>query len=258
MYIFDLIITDSKNYVYDIMIKSEKMPSCKIHYAPYTKKLSIISENELAGFLHKNIGQLKKILNSKKKETFYKGFQLKIAIRDGKDVDAYNDKNNILVLDKRGSTYKSYVIKESKKDLIRIYTDACCLPGKKRSGYSIIIKYKEDEYQQYSFKSIIKNNCLLELKAAITGLALLQNQKAIRIVTDSQYVRKGLTEWILNWKLNNWLTSSGEKAKNIRMWKLFDSITEGRYIEFEWVKGHSGQFENTLCDLYAKDAAMDV
>jgi ribonuclease HI len=74
-------------------------------------------------------------------------------------------------------------------------------------------------------------------------------------VTDSQYVRKGLTEWIINWKLNNWTTANGEKVKNIEYWKRFDRLTDDRYIEFKYVKSHSGHFENTMADLYARDMA---
>ena len=93
--------------------------------------------------------------------------------------------------------------------------------------------------------------------AVIKGLENTKEQNKIRIITDSRYIIKGLTQWIFNWKLNNWHTVQGEKAKNIEYWKQFDKLSEGKYIEFEWVKAHSNQFENSLCDFYAKQAAKN-
>jgi ribonuclease HI len=86
-------------------------------------------------------------------------------------------------------------------------------------------------------------------------LELLKDEVEIRLITDSQYVRKGLTEWIINWKLNNWKTANGESVKNIKHWKKFDNLSNNKYIEFQYVKAHSQQFENTMADLYARDAA---
>ena len=99
----------------------------------------------------------------------------------------------------------------------------------------------------------IQNSSLIELIAVIEGLKELADHKKVRIVTDSRYVIKGLTEWLYNWKLNDWYTAQGEKVKNITFWKEYFMLTQGKYIEFEWVKAHSSHFENTICDSYAKE-----
>jgi len=92
----------------------------------------------------------------------------------------------------------------------------------------------------------------------IEGLKKTQHIENLRIISDSRYVIKGLTEWVFNWKLNDWHTAQGEKVKNIEYWQEFDKLTENKYIEFEWVKGHSSQYENSICDFYAKMLAKRI
>jgi len=77
-------------------------------------------------------------------------------------------------------------------------------------------------------------NRIIELEAAIKGLEILKDVVQIRIISDSQYVRKGLTEWGPIWELNDWHTVNGDKAKNIGYWKYFNILSIGKYIEFEW------------------------
>lgn len=100
------------------------------------------------------------------------------------------------------------------------------------------------------------SSSLIELQAAILGLEKMQHHTHLRIRTDSRYVIKGLTEWVINWKLNNWRTAQGRPVKNIAFWKRFDELAQGKYIEFKWVKGHSEQLENSRCDFYARSAAL--
>jgi len=100
------------------------------------------------------------------------------------------------------------------------------------------------------------SSTLTELHAAIRGLEILSSYEKIRIVTDSQYVRKGLTEWIWNWKLNDWHTANGTRVKNIEAWEKIERLTDGKYIEIEWVKSHRNHLQNILCDKLAKSAAL--
>ena len=70
-------------------------------------------------------------------------------------------------------------------------------------------------------------------------------------------MRMGLMEWLVYWTLNDWMTVNGEKTKNKELWQVFNHFSLGNYIEFQWVKSHNNHFENTLCDLYAKDASLN-
>ncbi len=256
MHIFDMEITDENNGFYTLLVHSNGL-STTVEFSPESKTLRFLKENKLSEFLIKNEYQFRKVLHIKKKKTWYKGFILKFVLRDEKDVAAFNDINKIVVVDKRNGKSESYVIDSGKENLTELYIDGSYMEKTGKGGYAVIIKSPEGLYDLKTFVTGIKSSSLIELLAAIKGLELLPDEKEIRIVTDSQYVRKGLTEWILNWKLNDWTTASGEKVKNIEYWKKFDELTKGRYIEFKYVKAHSQQFENTMADLYAKDMARE-
>lgn len=234
---------------------SNHSQSTTISFDYQIKELIFLKNNILTDFLLAHEFQFRKLLHVKRPETFYKGFELNFSIREGKDVEAYNDLSQIIVLDKRSDQDKIYVVKESNKKIHELYIDGSYLSEKNKGGFAVIIKYPDKTYTLKTFESFESSSCLIELEAAIKGLELLKDIQEVRIITDSQYVRKGLTEWIINWKLNNWKTANGEKVKNIQHWKRFDDLSQSKYLEFKYVKAHSRQFENTMADLYARDAA---
>ena len=255
MMVFDMEITGEENgfYYHRITFKNR---NTLILFSPQTKELLFPESDTITKILTENEKQFRKILNNKKLNTFYKGFKLRFSLTDKKNVDEFSDKTKIIVLDKRPGRDESYVIEKGLEGIHEIYTDGCFLEQVERGGYAVLIKNPESEYDLHTFSSTSKSNCLIELLAAIKGLEILSETDKIRIITDSQYVRKGLTEWTPNWKLNNWLTANGEKAKNIEYWKKFDELSQGKYLEFFWVKSHSDHFENSICDLYAREMAL--
>lgn len=216
-------------------------------FNPDTKELSFESKNQLTSFLKANEYQFRKLLHNKRKETFHAGFKLAFSIIDGKDIAAFNDKQNILVAEQG----KVYALNEAKKrQLVEIFTDGSYSEKHAVGAYSFLVKNLDGSYTERSFTSESKNSSLLELEAVIAALTWYPGD--VRIVTDSQYVRKGITEWIIHWKLNNWTTANGTKAKHIGKWKRLDELCCQRYVEFQWVKAHNNHFENEYCDLQAK------
>lgn len=254
MLILEMYITEKINGFYHIEIIYNGI-TAKILFDPEAKALEIIKENEVSELLIKNEYQLRKILHNKRKDTYYIGFRLTFVLREGKDVAAYNDRSKIVVLDQRNGKYDNYVTDLMDKPIHKLYTDASFTDKNNRGGFAILHEDLKGSYRLYTETSEEKSSNLLELLAAIKGLELLSDMDEIHLITDSQYVRKGLTEWILNWELNDWLTANGEKVKNIEHWKRFNDLTKGKYIEFEWVKAHSNHFENTIVDLYARQVA---
>lgn len=252
-------IVSVTNYYYTIKI-SDCENIIEIGFDTEEKRLDIeeVAGNYVYNLLKRNLYQFKKLLHNKRPNTYYPGFVLEFSIWDGKDTTAFNDRSNIIVVDKRCGNDLIYVIEKGKEDICSLYIDGSFNDKKKKGAYCIIIKHKDGGIEHISSKSGVQGSSQIELVGAIEGLRIVENESEIRIVTDAQYVRKGLTEWIVNWKLNDWHTANGTKVKNIELWKEFDSLTDNRYIEFEWVKGHSDQFENTLCDLYAKDKMREV
>ncbi len=254
MLVYNMEIVDGENEIYKIRIE-DLCTYAYIEFNLQTRELKYLSQNGIIDVLKENEYQLRKILHNKRKNTFYKGFKLKFALRDKKDVAAFNDRSKIVVLDKRNDRNDSYVVEHGEDKIYKVYTDGCFLEEKGKGGYTVLIKDLEGRYDIHTLRTKEKSSSLIELQAAIKAMDILTNIEKVRIITDSQYVRKGLTEWILNWRLNNWCTINGNKVKNIEYWKQFDELTNGKYIEFEWVKAHSEHFENTICDLYAREIA---
>lgn len=250
LFVMEIISEIDNNY--KIKIDNEAEHS-HVQFNPSTKELIFLDNNSLTNYLKTNEYQLRKMLHNKRPNTYFVGFKLKFAFRDKKDVAAFNDRSKIVVLDKRNEISDSYVVDNGIEKIYKIYTDASFLEKKNIGAYALIIEDLNGNYKIYSEKAYESGSSQTELYAAMKGLEILKDIEKIRIVTDSQYVRKGLTEWILYWKLNGWKTVNGETVKNIENWLKFDKLTQGKYIEFQWVKGHSNHFENTLCDMYAKD-----
>jgi ribonuclease HI len=256
MLLFKMEIIDAINNNYKIKISND-MEDTFIEFNPYKKELNFIHNSNLTDCLKANEYQLRKMLHNKRVDTYYVGFNAKLILRYHKDVAAFNDRSKIVVLDKRNNNNDSYVIDEDKGEekIYKIFSDACYFENKKYGGFAFIIEDLEGNYKLYTEKVQETGSSQAELIAVIKAIQLLKNIEKIRIVTDSQYVRKGLTEWIPCWKLNDFKTINGESVKNIENWLLFDTVCNGKYIEFQWVKGHSNHFENSLCDMYARDAA---
>ncbi len=252
---FVLEVIDKKNREYMIRISNESEFAI-ITFNYKTKDIFFKNDNSIVKFLEENKYQLSKILRNKRENTFNIGFKLNIVIRDKKDIEGYNDDDKIAVLDKLNGNYKSYVIDKGMKNIYEVYTDGSYLEKIESGGFSYIIKDPLGVYELHQEKTIEKSSCLIELLAAIAAVKRLKDEKYIRIITDSQYVKKGLTEWVMIWKLNDWKTANGKDVKNKKYWIIFDELCNDKYVEFKWIKAHSQQFENTLCDLYAKEIAL--
>ena len=94
----------------------------------------------------------------------------------------------------------------------------------------------------------------MELQAAIKGLEALKKPSKVILTTDSQYVRKGITDWIRNWKAKGWKTANKSPVKNKDLWLRLDELTQTHDVDWHWVKGHAGHPENERCDELARQA----
>ena len=98
----------------------------------------------------------------------------------------------------------------------------------------------------------------MELTAVIMALEAMKKRASIRITTDSQYVKRGITEWIMNWKRNGWKTAARKPVKNDDLWRRLDELVAGHDVQWDWVKGHSGHPENELADQLANRGIDDL
>lgn len=130
---------------------------------------------------------------------------------------------------------------------IKLFTDGACRGNPGPGGWGVLVQTGDSE-QGYSGGERDTTNNRMELRAAIEGLRLLEADSQAIIVTDSQYVRKGITEWIGNWKRNGWKTAAKKPVKNADLWLELDEQSQRHKVEWQWVKGHSGHRENDLAD----------
>jgi ribonuclease HI len=255
--VFEMEIVDEEDGYYLIRIDKDKM-SCLISFNPNNKELRFIEETQLSSELHENSYQLKKILHNKRPETYFKGFKLKFILRDNENTISLNNLNKLVVLDRRDGIFKVESVEKDEKEILKIYTDGSYLEKKKKGAFIALIENTNGLLNLYFTTADSESSSLMELLAVIQGLKCMRNTDCVRIISDSRYVIKGLTEWMFNWKLNDWHTAQGEKVKNIKYWQEFDQLSQNKYIEFEWVKAHSKHYYNSICDYYAKQAASRV
>ncbi|MBN6709799.1 ribonuclease HI [Canicola haemoglobinophilus] len=137
---------------------------------------------------------------------------------------------------------------------IEIFTDGSCLGNPGAGGVGILLRYKQHE-KQISQGFFQTTNNRMELRAVIIALNSLTEPCSVILHSDSQYMKNGITQWIFNWKKNNWKASSGKAVKNQDLWRLLDQAIQRHQIEWRWVKGHSGHRENEICDQLAKQGA---
>ncbi|MGE0088675.1 MAG: ribonuclease H [Bacteroidales bacterium] len=227
----------------------------RIYFSSSLKELRFTEEDQLTSFLKPKEFQLRKILHNKQAETFFVGFELNFVLQEKLFDPSFYDRKKVTVLNNLKNTYLVKKKKYKSKKIVEVYTDGSFLKEKKSGGFAILIRPIAEEPVLHSFRTKKKGSNLIELLAVIKGLELLRSENKLCILTDSQYVIKGITEWIPIWIINNWYTANGTKAKSLNAWKKAYKLVQGKYIEFVWIKAHTNHPENTLCDIRAKQIA---
>lgn len=133
---------------------------------------------------------------------------------------------------------------------VYIYTDGACKGNPGPGGWGALLKFNGTEKEFFGGEKETTNN-RMEMMAAIVALSKLTRPCEVVLTTDSQYLRKGITEWISNWKKKGWKTASKKPVKNADLWKQLDQLTHQHDITWNWVKGHSGHDENERADQLA-------
>jgi ribonuclease HI len=150
------------------------------------------------------------------------------------------------------------IIKEeemSELKSITIYTDGSCSGNPGPGGYGIILKYKDSKKEISGGYRKTTNN-RMEIMAAIIGLESLKEKCRVKVISDSQYLVKAISEgWAKRWKTNNWQRNKKDKAINIDLWERLLKLCDEHEVEFEWTKGHDNYLENERCDQLANEAA---
>ena len=162
-------------------------------------------------------------------------------------------KNKILAIK---SAEKINLNLNSKSKTYQIWTDGACSQNPGKGGwaaviYQILENGEKEKATISGYESQTTNN-KMELTAAIKALENIPNNATVELFSDSQYLQKGISQWIITWKKKNWKTASGKEVANKELWKQLELQNQSKQIKWSWVKGHSNVAENELCDRLAR------
>jgi ribonuclease HI len=140
--------------------------------------------------------------------------------------------------------------------MVEIYTDGACRGNPGPGGWGATLQMGE-HFRELSGAEAMTTNNRMELTAVIAALEALKRSVPVKLYTDSEYVRRGITEWLVSWKSRGWKTADRKPVKNQDLWERLDAVAARHQIEWHWVKGHSGVPGNERVDRLA-NAAIDA
>lgn len=139
---------------------------------------------------------------------------------------------------------------------VKIVTDGSCLGNPGPGGWASILRYGEKKKEIWGAEPRTTNN-RMELTAAIRALEALKEPCQVEITTDSEYLKRGITQWIAKWKRNGWMTADKKPVLNRDLWERLDELTGRHKVTWRWTKGHAGHEDNNRCDELAQAAAHE-
>jgi ribonuclease HI len=139
---------------------------------------------------------------------------------------------------------------------VKVITDGACSGNPGPGGWAAILRFNEHKRELYGFAPQTTNN-RMELTAAIEGLKAIKEACEVEVVTDSEYVKNGITTWIHNWKKRNWLTTARKPVVNQDLWQELDKEVERHKATWVWTKGHASDVDNNRADELATRATRE-
>lgn len=140
---------------------------------------------------------------------------------------------------------------------VEIWADGACRGNPGPGGWGVLLRAGRREKELWGAEPETTNN-RMELRAVIEGLAALKRRSRVRVYTDSQYVQKGISEWIRDWKRRGWRTAARQPVKNAELWRALDELARAHEVEWHWVKGHAGHPDNERADALANRAINEL
>jgi ribonuclease HI len=141
--------------------------------------------------------------------------------------------------------------------VVELFTDGACLGNPGPGGWAALLRRDRHERELQGGEAHTTNN-RMELLAVICGLEALRKPCAVRVTTDSQYVMRGIQEWMPRWIAKGWRTAGGDPVKNRDLWERLNAALAQHETQWSWVKGHAGHVENERVDVLARSAAEAI
>jgi ribonuclease HI len=145
----------------------------------------------------------------------------------------------------------------SKPESVEIYTDGACSGNPGPGGWGAILRFKGIEKELKGGEAQTTNN-RMEMTAVLAALTSLTRPCAVDLYTDSEYVKKGMTEWLRGWKARGWKTADKKPVKNEDLWRALEEAAARHRVAWHWVKGHAGHPENERADALAREGIADL
>lgn len=142
-------------------------------------------------------------------------------------------------------------------NVVEIFTDGACKGNPGPGGWGAVLRYRGQEKELSGAEANTTNN-RMELQAAISSLNHLTRACEVSLTTDSEYLRKGITEWVVKWQKNGWRTADKKPVKNADLWQELLAAVARHQVQWHWVKGHAGHAENERADALANQAIEDL
>ncbi len=143
------------------------------------------------------------------------------------------------------------------EDAVEIFTDGACRGNPGPGGWAALLRFKGTKKVMSGATPMTTNN-RMEMTAAIMALEVLRRPCKVRISTDSQYLMKGMTEWLNNWKKRDWRTAQNTPVKNEDLWRRLDAASGRHQVKWYWVRGHNSHEENEMVDALARKAIVEL
>ena len=140
---------------------------------------------------------------------------------------------------------------------VELYTDGACKGNPGIGGWGVLLRSGQNEKELFGGELNTTNN-RMEIMAVIQGLQALKRPVEVTIYTDSQYVQKGISEWIASWRARGWKTANKKPVKNQDLWQTLDELVNQHHVSWQWIKGHSGHPDNERADQLANRGVDSV
>lgn len=224
-------------------------------YYPESESFVFSDQNHLSHTILKNQVQFEKVIRSALKGNIAAGHTIQCVFIEGFRFLCQSDYSRYIKVDRRSGKLDISSCDTEEGNIHKIYADGSFAAKTKQAGYGGFIENPEGKREVYSKSYKNGNSNLMELLAVTEGLNRLKGIEKIQVNTDSRFVIRGLVQWIHFWKHNNWQTAYDSKVKFALNWQKADRLCEGKFMEFNWIKGHSGNEEQDFCHQLARQSA---